>query len=534
MDVLFVTPSYKPYASQESIGSLILAKKVKDAGYTTRILRFWEALPTFDYETFRTTLLNLIIKINASIVSFYCRAEEYHIILDLSMRIKEQRPKTYIVLGGPQAELTAEKTLQQYSSIDYVCCGEGENTIVPLLKYLINNSLDRADAIAGLVYRNKNGQITKNTSPKLLPDEYCRGYNYYDMISSDVIHRSKYLTIDVGRGCPFACTFCSTKTFWKQKYRLRNLDDIIDEIKYVKANFGDKIYSFTHDLFTSDKHRVLEFCKKLKLLNFDIEWTCSSRIDCVDKNLIDKMISVGLKSIYYGIETGSESMQHRINKKLKIAECIDTVSYSIKKGLNVTTSFIVGFPDETDYELEDTLRLIHRFVKLGADVQLHSLQFESGTKIFDEFKNSLKLDSEHLRKSFGAVEMTSYIERDCDNFSIFWNYPSRLRKETKLLETFHSILKVFPIAYTTLFDFFITNEFKYCFFYKLFISLVEDSINKFELTNINISRSISAFVYIKLLSKLKNSDILSKLQLTKKDIMLISNKIYNLLNYKIP
>ena len=79
-----------------------------------------------------------------------------------------------------------------------------------------------------------------------------------------ILEKAKSVQIDVGRGCPFACTFCSTKTFWKRKFRLRSVDNILDEIEYVINTYGITDFDFKHDLFTANKRRVLEFCRALR------------------------------------------------------------------------------------------------------------------------------------------------------------------------------------------------------------------------------------------------------------------------------
>lgn len=131
------------------------------------------------------------------------------------------------------------------------------------LEFLLRNDGSLfPESVDGLTYRNANGVICQNKFPDFLPDNYKRPYYYYDQIPSNVISNAKRMQIDVGRGCPFSCTYCSTKTFWKRKFRLRNLQDIVDEIQYVNNHFDINTFDFMHDLFTANKRRVLEFVRK--------------------------------------------------------------------------------------------------------------------------------------------------------------------------------------------------------------------------------------------------------------------------------
>lgn len=508
MDILFVTPSFIPYASQESIGSLILAKRAELGGYQSGIVRFWECLDKKEYSEFKHKMINLIISKNPKIVSFYCRGEEYHIMLDLAWGIKSKSSKVIIVMGGPHADLTAISTMNRYQYIDYICKGEGEKTIILLLDYLLNTKrVAIRELIPGLVYRDELGNVCQNENPNLLPDNYVRSYVYYDFIPLKIMEYSKYVTIDVGRGCPFSCSFCSTKTFWRQKYRLRNIDDILNEINYVRERYGDKIYSFSHDLFTANKFRIVEFCDKIDELPYKIKWTCSSRIDTINENLIDRMLSSGLCAIYYGIETGSQSMQRRINKNLNIERCREIVKYSIRRGVNVITSFIYGFPDEVEEDVESTMQLMLSLLEMGADVQIHRLQFEPGTQIFNSYIIHLQYCTDLFNAGYAVRDLEANIKNDKNIFSIFWDLPTQIRTEMKLLEILHSILKIYPKAYVKMFKFLSNRGFTYYSIYRLFFQILEDSLIRLSHRNTKISQSISIYIYRILLSKLTDSKI---------------------------
>ena len=501
-DVVFVTPSYAPSLDQESIGTLILAKKLELAGYSIRIVRFWEASMKM-YDDFKKDICEKILSTHPKIVSFYCRGIEYHIMVDLARELKSFSSNLYILFGGPQAELVGEETLNQFLYVDFVCCGEGENTIVPLVDSILEykSTLDR---IPGLMFRNENGNVIKNQYPTFIPDNYYHDYNYYNLIPKSILLNSQIVTIDVGRGCPFACTFCSTKSFWKQKFRLRNLRDILIEIDYVKNNFGNKIFSFSHDLFTANKYRVIDFCNIIESIGYSIKWTCSSRVDCIDYETIDRMVSSGLVGIYYGIETGSSRIQKLINKNINIQHCIDIVNYSTKKKITVITSFIYGFPEETEEDLEQTFILVHKLMSIGADVQLHSLQFERGTLIFEKYRDCLIFSRDCVPTTFGVDSLMPNIKKNLDLFSVFGDYPSQLRNNIKHLNTLHSICKIYPKSYVALFELLISKGFKYTEIYMLLIFFVKDSLVHFEEARVNMTKSISVFIYETMISKLLN------------------------------
>lgn len=457
-DITFLVPSIEPTLEQESIGTLILAKTAQLNGFKVNIIRFWEIDGNHtDYHLFKHHLVEKISSSNPRVVCCYCRYQEYHIILDVSAYLKTINPDIVISLGGPQAELVASITLQEFPAIDYVCCGEGENSIVKSLDFMLNHPSDEnfAKEVPGLVFRNSNGEICENRLPSLIPNYYCRYFYYYDLIPKKVFLNSSSIGIDVGRGCPFSCSFCSTKTFWKQQSRLRNIDNTIDEIIYLKDNYGITRFSFEHDLFTSKKKNVVDFCNKLKEKNLNIQWNCSSRIDTIDHEMIDIMIESGLSAIYFGVESGSQKMQYEIHKNLNIDYVRDIVSYSVNRGLWVTTSFIYGFPNETIEDIEETLQLIYEFSNIGVkNVQIHRLSIDQGTEMYKQYANYLYFSDKNpiVRNLFGFPELTEIVKNNREIFSSFFDFHSRIRDSMNMLPLYNNLQLAFPKTFSRIIE----------------------------------------------------------------------------------
>lgn len=445
-DICFVVPAMKPKLKEESIGTLILAKKAILEGFKVQIIRYWEAnvSPHSDYNSFKYSIVNHILLKEPKIVSFYCRCEEYHICLDLAQEIKSKNKTITILFGGPQAELVAIETMRKFSWIDYVLCSEGENTIVQILYYLTQNKENkiRIEDIPGLTYRNNRGNVLQNRFPVLLCDQYVREYQYYDLVEPSILKQTRCVQIDVGRGCPFACTFCSTKTFWKRKFRLRSVDNILDEIEYVIDTYGITDFDFKHDLFTANRKKVLEFCNAIKKRKLTISWGCDSRLDTISKDLIDTMYACGMNRIFFGVETGSERMQKLINKKLKIETCIDIINYCLTKGLNVTASFIYGFPEETEEDLSQTLKMVIELHNNGCNILTNMCHIMNGTDLYNRFGSKLVLskDIAYNKSIIAFEELYGLISENMDIFPNFYDYPTELRKSMTYFDAFRFAL----------------------------------------------------------------------------------------------
>lgn len=444
-DILFVVPATRPRMKEESMGTLILAKKASMEGFNVKIARYWdvESNPKTDYNKFSEEFVDFLLCQSPAIVSFYCRCEEYHICIDISCKIKQKSPYTYIAFGGPQAELVAKDTLQNFPFVDFVCCSEGENTIIPFLKCVLRKDETlQPVSVDGLTYRDINGMVCQNKYPNFLPDNYARSYYYYDLIPKEVFINTKRMQIDVGRGCPFSCTYCSTKTFWKRKFRLRNLKNIVDEMHYVQMHWGIDTFDFMHDLFTVNRRRVLEFCEEISKRKMKVKWGCDSRIDTIDFELIDKMQEQGMYQIFFGIETGSERMQAIVNKHLSLQKCDDIVKYCISKGLEVTTSFIYGFPDENEEDLEATIKMAVRFQNYGCMVLTNLCHIMNGTELYKNYKGSLIITKDTAYNSCIPAfnELYPMISEHKEMFSNFCDYPNSLRDEMKYLDAFRYTL----------------------------------------------------------------------------------------------
>lgn len=444
-DILFVVPATSPRMKEESMGTLILAKKASMEGFNVKIARYWEveSNPKTDYIKFSEEFVDYLLSQSPAIVSFYCRCEEYHICIDLSRKIKQKSPFTYISFGGPQAELVAKETIQNFPFVDFVCCSEGENTIIPFLKYVLRNDGNlQPISVDGLTYRDVNGIVCQNKYPNFLPDNYTRLYYYYDLIPLKVLTNTKRMQIDVGRGCPFSCTYCSTKTFWKRKFRLRNLRDIVDEMHYVNKHWGIDTFDFMHDLFTANKRRVMAFCDEISKRKLNVKWGCDSRIDTIDFELIDKMQEQGMYQIFFGIETGSARMQKIINKHLDLQKCDEIVKYCISKGLEVTTSFIYGFPEENEEDLDATIKMAVRFQNYGCMVLTNLCHIMNGTELYYKNKESLIItkDTAYNKCIPAFNELYHTISEHKDMFSNFCDFPSILRDEMKYLDVFRYTL----------------------------------------------------------------------------------------------
>ena len=440
-DVLFITPKIEGNIHEEPLGTLLLGTILRQNGISVDILQFYHFGELKDFPSFLDRAVSMTLEKSPKVVSFYTRCDTYHIILALAKEIKARRPEIYIVFGGPQSDITARDTVKEIPWVDFVCCGEGETTIVPLFSSLLKGAPDYA--VPGLVYK-ADGEVVQNPRPALIENldtlpqidyslmQYVEGREFKTGMAS-------LFPVDVGRGCPFGCTYCSTKTFWGRKYRLKSPEQIVREIRDFHARFGVTAFVFEHDMFTMKRAQVIDTCRLLKTLEFPVAWRCSARLDCLDEELIDIMADAGLKSLFIGIETGSQRMQKLINKNLKLDRVLPMMQYLVQKGLKATVSFIYGFPEETEEDVAQTISLVAQIEALpGMEIQPHLCTFLPGTELSDRYAAEMHPADGYsdIIRSFAIADCAELIEAHPSIFRHLLEYRTPLRSRLQHLSIF--------------------------------------------------------------------------------------------------
>ena len=368
------------------IGTLIIAGLLKKEGHK---VKYCEKL-IYKVEDLKKIVIDMI-DYKAEAVAISTRCDNYILSLMLASYVKEINSKVYTVFAGSQATHTDIETITNFKDVDFVIRGEGELTTKELFTALENNfSLDK---ISGITYRN-NGITVRNVDRKLLTELiYIPEYSflpdeYIEKIKNDMTA----FRIEIGRGCPFNCVFCSTNRMWKQCYRLKSVDIIYLEMEEINQKFGVTNFVLEHDSLSANRQLFNHFIKKMKMINQNkYTWKCSSRIDTLTYEDIELLSSAGCREIYFGIETGSKRMQ-KIYKKGLSFENLPNLLYELtKKNISYICSFICGHPDETIKDFEETIQLMLLCnVFFGCrGIQLHRLCPENGSELYENMKDNL-------------------------------------------------------------------------------------------------------------------------------------------------
>ena len=302
--------------------------------------------------------------------------------------MKRARPDVPIMFGGPQASVVDVPTMEAYPFVDFVVRGEAEQSLPALITAIAAGTSSSRHSRG---YPPRRRQDRAGAERPIIPD--------LDDIPLPAFHlypelkNCHYVPLELGRGCPFACTFCSTNDFFRRKFRLKSPARVIEQMKLVRDVYGIVTFDLIHDMFTVDRKRVVAFCEALIESGEEFYWNCSARTDCIDAELIAIMARAGCKGIFFGIETGSARLQKIVKKNIDLDEAMTRIADTDRHGITTAVSLITGFPDENMNDLRDTVHFFMDALRFDfAEPQLHILAPLAETPLESRYRSQLVFD----------------------------------------------------------------------------------------------------------------------------------------------
>ncbi len=356
------------------------------------------------------------------VVGFTTLCNTYPLVLEYAKKIKDAFNPT-IVLGGVQATLTALATMEHFKWIDVIVKHEGEITFCEYIDALIENK--SIQTVKGLVYRD--GSTIKESPEREfihnLDDLAEIDYNFLKISEYHKLNKSISIPIEIGRGCPFNCAFCSTSVMWRHACRMKSPLRVFEEMNNFNLKYGFKDFELVQDNFTTKAKFVKDLCYLLK--NNEYKWGCYSRCDLMTNELMQLMKNAGCNHVFYGVETGSESIQKKIGKNLKLGNKEEAIAMAIDAGLKFTTSYMIGYPEESLADIGETLRHALYDAASGAKRVLISILTPlPETKIFDLYQDSLveplMYNNEVSPLKYVSANMKNYVNKHRDIFTSFY------------------------------------------------------------------------------------------------------------------
>ncbi|MBO8126886.1 MAG: B12-binding domain-containing radical SAM protein [Firmicutes bacterium] len=327
-----------------------------------------------------------------AVVGISAHTETYCNALKIAHRLKVNDPRIKVVMGGPHPTLLPRQALTE-EAVDFVCIGEGENTMLELCQKIAAGETD-FDSIKGLGFKN-NGEVVINPRNALM-DPDALPYPARDLFPLD-FYTDRWNVLTARGGCPFSCPFCSASQIWGGRRMARDPKKIVAEVKMLINRYGADYIFFSDDIFTINKSWVLELLGLLeKELPTPLEWGCSTRVDLVDAELLAAMAKAGCRAIHYGVESGSQKVLDSV-KGIKKEEVLTAVATAHQLGIKVASSFMIPFPEDTAETIRETKDFIQQVRNQGSKVLLSFTTPFPGTYFYE---NSERLGLKILAESW--------------------------------------------------------------------------------------------------------------------------------------
>ncbi len=301
----------------------------------------------------------LIEEYNPDVVGISIKSATFISSMNVAKIVKNVDPNIKVIVGGPHPTL-AKKEIFANSFVDFVVVGEGEVTIAELL-----NSFDGGknfNEVNGIIYRNDEDIIA--TSPRDFIYD-LDGMAFPHSVAKNVLHDydkypiNSFKYIFASRGCPYGCHFCGSKEMWTRKVRQRSVANVIEEIEGI-IGLGIKGLHFDDDTFGISKKFILELSSQIIKHAPNISWSCEIRADLIDDETVIAMKNAGCETIQIGFESGNDKLLSLMGKGLTVAE-INNACKTIKRhNIELQTFFLVGYPNETEEMLKDTVRVMKK------------------------------------------------------------------------------------------------------------------------------------------------------------------------------
>jgi len=301
--------------------------------------------------------------------------------------IKRRHPQVNLVLFGYYPTLFPRDFLDQLP-IDFIILGEPDLTFSALYDRLADGgNLAEVNAIA---YRGADGLPLVQGEAQRVRDPDSLPRPAYELLRiegySEPFFPRPYAAIQSARGCPFGCTFCVRS--YGRKLTTRSPETVLDEIRFLKERFHIRAFRFTDDTFTAVKDRVLKLCRLMVEAGLGLKWSCLSRADTLDEEILGSMWEAGCRRLYVGIESGSQRTLDRYNKGTNAAAVLQKLLLCKKHGMETMGFFTIGMPGETREDFEQTIELALR-AKLDYYGGTELIAYP-GTDLFTQLKDQVE------------------------------------------------------------------------------------------------------------------------------------------------
>ncbi len=384
MNILMVKPEWE-YSEEDRIipplGMAYVSASLKSNGFNVYILNM-----SINKEG--VSLLEAMEKSvkenNIEIVCCGGLVVNYHKIKQVCDYAKQINPSIITMIGGGLVTSSPKEAMMGITTADYGVIGEGEITNCELVTAII----EKADIskVDGIIFRTKDGLVITNKREEIkdidsIPFPDYEGFNFFEM--TDKFYDkfgTATLPIVSSRSCPFNCTFCSHSG--GKKYRKRSLDNIFEEINFWFSKFKFSHITLYDELFADDINRITEFCERIN--KYSVTWQVALRVSKnITPELLRKMKESGCTLIYYGLESGDNSILKSMRKGTTKELAKHVLEITNEAAIKTNSAFIFGYIEETYESAMNTFDFIDEIYHLSSHLSLGCIILFPGSPLYE-------------------------------------------------------------------------------------------------------------------------------------------------------
>jgi magnesium-protoporphyrin IX monomethyl ester (oxidative) cyclase len=447
-------PSFEPMVPTP-MGIAYLAAAAREAGYEVSCLDavvhapYQETPISAQVSRFGLSYEQIMDRVRAfkpEVVGLSCIfSNQWPAVRELARRIKAEAPEIVVLAGGAHPSFLSELCLRD-APVDYILRGESEHSLLDLLDRLKKGR--PVAEVDGLVWRDR-GEIRANPKTAYIQDLDTIPFPAHDLLDPERYFKvalpmgysflsPRAVPIVTSRGCPCACTFCSSAQLWGRRYRTRSAENVLREMDWLVERFGVRELKIQDDNLTINRERAKKIFTGMIERPWHLNWNTPNGIAVwtLDEELLQLMKRSGCFEITMAIESGSqEVLTDLIKKPLKLAQAREVNRIAREQGITRAAYFIVGLPGETKDQIMRTVRFARELKMVwwaifiynplpGSELFRESVErgyiteesfFETGNQYFSSIIDSEEWTAEELEALIRWEFFRSYFT------GFFWN-----------------------------------------------------------------------------------------------------------------
>jgi radical SAM superfamily enzyme YgiQ (UPF0313 family) len=346
---------------------------------------------------------------------------QYRKLRGLSKAINKSDKRPFYILGGhgpaPEPEFFFKKT-----GADAIVIGEGEETVIELLRALsVKKNLHD---IKGIAFREDDRTVI-NPRRELIKDIDAIPFPAYDLFPMEVYRLIRMphcsssdfvFPMPSGRGCTFKCNFCYRMD---KGFRPRNKDSIIEEINFLKKNYGINYIAFSDELLMNSISRTVELCEAFIKSGLNIKWDCNGRLNYAKSHVLKLMKKAGCVFINYGIEAFDDQILKNMNKGLTTRQIVKGIEATLDVGISPGFNIIFGNIGENRKTLQKGVDFL---LKYDDGAQMRTIRPVTGYPGTDLYNYAIEkgllkdvedfYEKKHLNSDLVAVNYTNMTDNE--------------------------------------------------------------------------------------------------------------------------